>query len=47
MLARKGSIAMIELSEGEGKKVAAFIRRGKANARNIMRAHILLKSAEG
>lgn len=38
---------MIELSEEERKSVERFIRRGKANARNITRAHILLKSAEG
>lgn len=38
---------MIELSEDERKKVERFIRQGKANARNITRAHILLKSAEG
>ena len=38
---------MIELSEAERKTVERFIRRGKANARNITRAHILLKSAEG
>jgi transposase len=38
---------MIELSEDERKTVERFIRRGKANARNISRAHILLKSAEG
>ena len=38
---------MIELSEEERKKVERFIRRGKANARNIARAHVLLKSAEG
>ncbi len=38
---------MIELSEDERSKVEGFIRRGKANARNISRAHILLKSAEG
>ncbi len=38
---------MIELSEDERRKVESFIRRGKANARNITRAHILLKSAEG
>ncbi len=37
---------MIELSEDERRKVEAFIRRGKANARNITRAHILLKSGE-
>ena len=38
---------MINLSEEERAKVQRFIRRGKANARNITRAHILLKSAEG
>lgn len=38
---------MIELSEDERKTIERFIRRGKANARNIRRAHILLKSAEG
>ncbi len=38
---------MIELSEEERKKVERFIRRGKANARNITRGHVLLKSAEG
>lgn len=38
---------MIELSEDERKRVERFIRRGKANARTIARAHVLLKSAEG
>lgn len=38
---------MIHLSEEERAKVERFIRRGKVNARNIRRAHILLKSAEG
>lgn len=38
---------MIELSEDERKRVEGFIRRGKANARNITRGHVLLKSAEG
>ncbi len=38
---------MIELSADERTSVERFIRRGKANARNITRAHILLKSAEG
>ena len=38
---------MISLSEEERTEIEAFIRRGKANARNIVRAHILLKSAEG
>ena len=38
---------MIELSEAEREELAGFMRRGKANARNIKRAQILLKSAEG
>ncbi len=38
---------MIELSEDERNKVEGFIRWGKANARNITRAHILIKSTEG
>ena len=38
---------MIELNEQERTTVERFIRRGKANARNISRAHMLLKSAEG
>lgn len=38
---------MIELSEGERSEVEGFIRRGKANARTLTRAHILLKDAEG
>jgi transposase len=38
---------MISLSEEERAEAEGFIRRGKANARNITRAHILLKSAEG
>jgi transposase len=38
---------MINLTEDERSTVERFIRRGKANARNITRAHILLKSAEG
>ncbi len=38
---------MIVLNEEERRTVERFIRRGKANARNITRAHILLKSAEG
>lgn len=38
---------MISLTEEERAKVEGFIRRGKANARNIARAHILLKSAQG
>ena len=38
---------MLNLAEEERTRVEGFIRRGKANARNITRAHILLKSAEG
>ena len=38
---------MITLSEAERAELEGFIRRGKANARNIRRAHSLLKSAEG
>jgi transposase len=38
---------MIELKEVERAEVEGFIRRGTANARNIMRGHILLKSADG
>jgi Homeodomain-like domain len=38
---------MIELTDAERVELERFIRRGKANARNITRAHVLLKSAEG
>jgi transposase len=38
---------MITLTKEERSTVEGFIRRGKANARNITRAHILLKSAAG
>jgi transposase len=38
---------MINLTDEERRTVECFIRRGKANARNITRGHILLKSAEG
>ncbi len=34
---------MINLTEDERTTVERFIRRGKANARNITRAHILLR----
>ena len=37
----------IQLSEAERNELASYIRRGKANARNIKQAHLLLKSAEG
>jgi len=36
----------IQLSETERSELESYIRRGKANARNIKRAHILLKSGE-
>lgn len=38
---------MITLTEEERAELEGFIRRGKANARNIKRAHIILKSAQG
>ena len=38
---------MINLSEPERTALESFVRRGKGNARNITRAHLLLKSAEG
>lgn len=38
---------MIELSKSEREELEGFNGRGKANARNIKRAHILRKSAEG
>ncbi len=38
---------MIALTDEERAELAGFIRRGKANVRNITRAHIVLKSAEG
>jgi transposase len=38
---------MINLSGEEREAVEAFIRRGKANARSVTRAHIVLKDAEG
>jgi transposase len=38
---------MIELTDEDRAELEGFIRRGKANARNITRAHVLLKSAEG
>jgi transposase len=38
---------MLELSKDERTELERFIRRGKANARNITRAHLLLKSGEG
>ena len=37
----------IQLSDAERSEVASYISRGKANARNIKRAHVLLKSEEG
>jgi len=38
---------MIELSREDRQEVEGFIRRGKANARTLTRAHVLLKDAEG
>jgi transposase len=38
---------MIKLTDEERTEVEGFIRRGKANARNVTRAHILLKDSEG
>jgi len=38
---------MIQLTDEERAALEKFIRRGKANARNITRAHVLLKRAEG
>lgn len=38
---------MIVLSEEERQEVEGFIRRGKAKARTLTRAHVLLKDAEG
>ena len=38
---------MIALTEEERQEVEGFIRRGKANARTLTRAHVLLKDTEG
>ena len=38
---------MLEVNEQDRAALESFIRRGKANARNLTRAHLLLKSAEG
>ena len=38
---------MIQLSEEDRLEIEGFIRRGKANARTLTRAHILLKDGEG
>ena len=38
---------MIELSEEERAELEIYMRRGKANARNMKRAQVLLKSGEG
>jgi transposase len=40
-------VSTIELSEAERTELDRYVSRGKANARNIKRAQILLKSAEG
>jgi len=39
--------APIQLSDDEREYVHVFVRRGKANARTVTRAHVLLKSDEG
>jgi transposase len=38
---------LIQLSEDERTHLQVFVRRGKANARTLTRARILLKCAEG
>lgn len=38
---------MISLTDEERRQVERFLHRGKAKARSIARAHVLLKSAEG
>jgi transposase len=38
---------MIQLSDEERQEVEGFLRRGKANARTLARAPVLLKDAEG
>jgi len=40
-------MAKIELSEAERSELERYLSRGKTNARNIKRAQILLKSADG
>ena len=42
-----GQTAPIHLSEDERSQVQVFVRRGKANARTLTRARVLLKSDEG
>jgi transposase len=42
-----GRTASMHLSEDERKHVQVFVRRGKANARTLTRAWVLLKSDEG
>ena len=39
--------APIHLSEDERTHLEVFVRRGKANARTVTRAHVLLKCDEG
>ena len=38
---------MIALTDEERQEVEGFIRRGKANARILTRAHVVLKDADG
>ena len=42
-----GRTAPMHLSEDERNHVQIFVRRGKANARTLTRARVLLKSDEG
>ena len=42
-----GRPAPMHLSEDERIHVQVFVRRGKANARTLTRARVLLKSDEG
>lgn len=37
----------VTLTEEERAQVQTFVHRGKANARTLVRAHVLLKAAEG
>ena len=52
MLSENGGISMprppaVTLTEKEHRTLESFVHRGKANARTLTRARILLKSAEG
>jgi transposase len=47
MYVRQGLKTMMTLTEEEHHEIEGFIRRGKTSARQLTRAHILLKNAEG